>query len=440
VVPELPQLLFGHLPGGLIPAYLNKPTMPLASVALVHLTGGGCVLGLRLSHLLGGGVSLRLLLRQLMQGYNYAIPQLREEHQGQEQQQQDDEVCKQGEEEEQQPVNHHHLVQPQERLGQELQQLAVSTPASHALVVDATAAPPQGTPERQAQQQVVDASRAAPPTTTAADGLVVERPTQLEQLAVSPTHPKAAAGGATAAAAATAPGTPAGLVLPAAVEPTAAGLLPELEDIARDVCPWGFQPVRLKVMDAEDGGRFAALARLSSSGNHGSSSGSSEPVRLTYYVSPGFIQRLKAVAAAAATAAAAASAEAVAAADASPTAAAAAASAEGGEATSCDVMFQQRHTISYDATFSTHNVLVAHLFKAFCKLPGRQLLGHDLSISIDMRPRIGSAMFHQLPVQCQEALPRAFGNFFATGIAEGLLPAELTLAQLAKQVAQAIHM
>jgi hypothetical protein len=70
-VPELPDLLFGYLPGSLTPDYVNTD-LALVHVAVLQLHGGGSVLGVRMSHLLGDWTSLRLLLRSIAAAYTNA--------------------------------------------------------------------------------------------------------------------------------------------------------------------------------------------------------------------------------------------------------------------------------------------------------------------------------------------------------------------------------
>jgi hypothetical protein len=74
-LPELPDALFGHLPGALTPHYVDCPELPLVHVALVQLSGGGSVLGVRLSHLLGDWGSARLLLRSITSAYTQIMQQ-----------------------------------------------------------------------------------------------------------------------------------------------------------------------------------------------------------------------------------------------------------------------------------------------------------------------------------------------------------------------------
>ncbi|KAF6265152.1 hypothetical protein COO60DRAFT_1117786 [Scenedesmus sp. NREL 46B-D3] len=87
-LPELPAALFGHLPGALLPAYLDDAELALVHVALVQLPGGGCVLGLRMSHLLGDWSSARLLLCSIAAAYSQVQQQQQQQQQQQHQQQQ----------------------------------------------------------------------------------------------------------------------------------------------------------------------------------------------------------------------------------------------------------------------------------------------------------------------------------------------------------------
>jgi hypothetical protein len=68
--PELSNALFGQLPGALLPEYLDNAELSLVHVALVQLTEGGTVLGLRMSHLMGDWSSARLLLQSIAAAYS----------------------------------------------------------------------------------------------------------------------------------------------------------------------------------------------------------------------------------------------------------------------------------------------------------------------------------------------------------------------------------
>lgn len=68
--PELQDILFGHLPGSLLPTYKDDSNLALTHVALVGLRGSGCILGCRMSHLLGDWSSFKLLIKSIAAAYS----------------------------------------------------------------------------------------------------------------------------------------------------------------------------------------------------------------------------------------------------------------------------------------------------------------------------------------------------------------------------------
>lgn len=66
----LTEVLFGHLPGALLPEYQDNESLALTHIAYVRLDGGGSVLGFRLSHFLGDWTSLKLLVKSIAATYS----------------------------------------------------------------------------------------------------------------------------------------------------------------------------------------------------------------------------------------------------------------------------------------------------------------------------------------------------------------------------------
>jgi hypothetical protein len=319
-LPELPNALFGHLPGALLPDYLHNAELSLVHVALVQLAAGGCVVGLRMSHLMGDWSSARLLLRSIATAYS-----------------------------------HTQLQQLQQ------QQDAVSV-RSHSAVT--------------AQLSAYNTSRAA------------------AAAAVAQLNP---AGGSSSS-------KPNNVVLLVPHLTPAAPLLNQLVAATRQQMRPGFVPVRLKLQQPEDEQLFQQLAQLSSSSSESNSdkhASSGQPQRLTYHVLPDRIQQLKQQALADLT-----------------TAAAAGPASDGSSSSS--------------RACTSHNVLLARLLQAFCSLPGRAGVPHDVAVSVDMRGRL------PLTQQQQQALTAAFGNFFASAILEDALPCGSSLGELAVQLRAAV--
>lgn len=277
--PRLTEALFGHLPGSLTPAYVDAPAAPLTHIALVRLSGGGCVLGLRTPHLLCDWSSTRTILRRLTVRYAQAL------------------------------------------------------------------------------------------------------------------------------------GNSSGLERPPPPLPAAAPLLDALAAWQNSVLPADFQPLRLKLQDADDDRMYAGLAEITTRSQDCDKSekqqeqeqqqGQQEhsqpaPSCVLVHALPEVIARLKAKAL---------------------------------TAQPCD------------AYVSSHDALIAYAARAFARLPGRSQLPHDVAVAVDMRRRLpGPALLPSaaLPTGSHESLPDAIGNFFGTAILEGALPADAPLSSLAAGLRAAI--
>jgi hypothetical protein len=176
----------------------------------------------------------------------------------------------------------------------------------------------------------------------------------------------------------------------------AAPLLNQLVASTRQQLRANFEPVRLKLQQPEDDQLFQQLAQLSSSSSSGN------PQRLTYHVLPDRIQQLKQQAQA----------------DLATSSAAGGASDGSSSSRAC----------------TSHNVLLARLLQAFCSLPGRAGVPHDVAVSVDMRGKVPLAQQQQ-----QQELTAAFGNFFASAIMEDALPCSSSLGELAVQLRTAVE-
>ena len=88
---------------------MDCPELSLVHVALVQLSGGGSVLGLRFSHLLGDWGSTRVLLRSISSACTQIMG--RKQQQGEQTQQQDEQQQQQGEQQQQQQ---HDLLEPKQ--------------------------------------------------------------------------------------------------------------------------------------------------------------------------------------------------------------------------------------------------------------------------------------------------------------------------------------
>jgi hypothetical protein len=327
-LPELPDALFGHLPGALLPDYLDNAALPLVHVTLVQLAGSsGCILGLRMSHLMGDWGSARLLLRSIAAAYSQI-----------------------------------HGQQP--------------------------------------QQAVKECSAADAPSKSHCSA--------------------AAAGDAARCSAAGGSSSSSSSVMSRLPQLTpAAPLLNKLVAATRQQLPHNFEPVRLKLQQPADTALFEQLAQLSSSSScgrdgcdgdtGGSSSSSGQPQRLAYHVLPERIQQLKLAAQADIAAVAADSSTSV-----------------------------HDHSSSSRACTS-HNVLLARLLQAFCSLPGRSGLPHDVAVSIDMRGKLPLQQQQYLSEREQQQLGAAFGNFFASAIMEDVMPEKCSLGELAMQLRAAVE-
>ncbi|KAF8055398.1 IFT57 [Scenedesmus sp. PABB004] len=182
--------------------------------------------------------------------------------------------------------------------------------------------------------------------------------------------------------------------------PAAAPLLNALVAGAAAALPPGFQPARLKRLEPADEARFTALAGLGSDGDDGGGAGAGAPVRLSFHAGPAAIARLKRDAAA--------------------------------EARAPPPGVDARRVLT------AHNLLLGAVARAFCGLPGRAGLPHDVAVTADMRGRLPAAALAAAPPGAAAGLPSCVGNMFASAIAEDCLPGERSPAAMAGALAAAV--